>query len=536
MNIEVVGSSNNAESPWDSFQDTSHDAPQSFEGETGNNSETGKERTFSEMDLYPKMKGETNEQYGKRLRMMHEKTAAYEAEQAEKEYLASDFGQKETAEQQKLDRLRALQESRRERLGDEAADDEKGRDIQSKIDQSEDRITGYRLDYKDSQTVGTPEEQEAYKSWLEKHEDENQENLARRGISEEPEAEPTPEPEPESKSEPKPESTPEPESKSEPESEQPYRTAEQDRQAMVIENEDDMLKRTRTKEYLESDFGKEEQEVEAEFDRYVERLYSLAEKGIISVEDRDARIERATDENIKLIDSIRAKYEEAKKAELIDRFIAVNKMRIAQMEAGADPKEKLEAEEKARLEAEEKAKLEAEAEPAGTAEEGEAKTATLEELLAEKDSIDAKLAEIEKKDALLAKMKELAEIDAELAEIDEKLAALDHPSGSGGLEEKPESAPHQEEGTLAKEIKEKFSGIPEKGLNYILAPNTANDSINSVRFSDYKGWWETQDDGVRQEMVSLVKYLKSNKSWNDDPKWGSNFINWLELVHPEVFK
>ena len=511
MNKEPVGSSNNVESPWNSFRDFSHNAPESFEGETGKNSETGEVRTFSEMDLYPKMKGETNEQYGKRLRMMHEKTAAYEAEQAEKEYLASDFGQKETAEQQKLDRLRALQESRRERLGDEAADDEKGRDIQSKIDQSEDRITGYRLDYKDSQTVGTPEEQEAYKSWLEKHEDENQENLARRGISEEPEAEPTPEPEPESKPEPKPESTPEQESKPEPESKQPYRTAEQDRQAMVIENEDDPLKRVRTKEYLESDFGKAEQEIEDEFDKHVEKLYSLAEKGIISVEDRDARIEKATEENIRLIDSIRAKYEVAKKEEYIGRYIAVNQL-IAQkkaetaaganpnpdsstgkkveVETGAGPNAKLEAEEKAKLEAEEEAKIEAE------------------------------LALIEKEEELLAIEDEIDACEAELDKIDRELIELDYP----------------DEDDFAHEVRFDFRDIPEKGLNFIMATNTVDDDINSTRFSEYQDWWQRQDDDVLSRMTELVKYLKSNKSWNDDPKWGSNFINWLELVHPEVFK
>ena len=47
MNKEPVGSSNNVESPWNSFRDFSHDAPESFEGETGTNSETGEVRTFS---------------------------------------------------------------------------------------------------------------------------------------------------------------------------------------------------------------------------------------------------------------------------------------------------------------------------------------------------------------------------------------------------------------------------------------------------------------------------------------------------------
>ena len=68
-------------SPWESFNDLSHNMPQSFEGERNFNDRKGKERSFTEFDLYPKQKGETNQEYGERLRRMHELTAEYLAKQ-----------------------------------------------------------------------------------------------------------------------------------------------------------------------------------------------------------------------------------------------------------------------------------------------------------------------------------------------------------------------------------------------------------------------------------------------------------------------
>lgn len=51
-----------------------------FVGERNINDQTGRERTFSEWDLYPRQKGETSAEYGERLRQMHELSADAEAE------------------------------------------------------------------------------------------------------------------------------------------------------------------------------------------------------------------------------------------------------------------------------------------------------------------------------------------------------------------------------------------------------------------------------------------------------------------------
>ena len=51
-----------------------------FAGETNTNDKTGKERTESTFDLYPRQAGETNEEYGARIRRMNELKAQFAEE------------------------------------------------------------------------------------------------------------------------------------------------------------------------------------------------------------------------------------------------------------------------------------------------------------------------------------------------------------------------------------------------------------------------------------------------------------------------
>ena len=51
-----------------------------FAGETNENSKTGKERTETQFDLYPRQAGETNEEYSARLKRMNEMKAQFDAE------------------------------------------------------------------------------------------------------------------------------------------------------------------------------------------------------------------------------------------------------------------------------------------------------------------------------------------------------------------------------------------------------------------------------------------------------------------------
>ncbi|MDO4507934.1 MAG: hypothetical protein Q4B65_00880 [Candidatus Saccharibacteria bacterium] len=81
-----------------------------YYGEENLNSRTGKERTTSEFDLYPKMEGETNEAYGARLRRMHEMTKAFEEQEREK--AAAEEG--EDAEAAERARLEAEERARLE--------------------------------------------------------------------------------------------------------------------------------------------------------------------------------------------------------------------------------------------------------------------------------------------------------------------------------------------------------------------------------------------------------------------------------------
>lgn len=168
QNGEKISNNNSIpESTWDSLKD--------FAGEQNLNSKTGKARTFSEFDIYPRMPGESNEEYGERLKFMHEKTAEYEAAEsakaeeatrsAEKDaYFASEQGQKELDEEARFDRLT-------EKLDQAVAEGRMSAEhaknlLERQLERSVEEIEGHRQDYKDRQSVGTPEEEARYEEWF----------------------------------------------------------------------------------------------------------------------------------------------------------------------------------------------------------------------------------------------------------------------------------------------------------------------------------------------------------------------------------
>lgn len=98
------------------------------------------------------------------------------------------------------------------------------------------------------------------------------------------------------------------------------RTADQDRGAMIIENEDEDYKRTRTQDYEESEQGQSELKIEAAFDRIAEDLDVMVAEGKISSEARDELLEKYMSTTIDLIDEFRANYETVKRGELLSRL------------------------------------------------------------------------------------------------------------------------------------------------------------------------------------------------------------------------
>ena len=159
----------NEENEWDSLSD--------FENERNINDKTGKERTFSEMDVYPRKPGESSEDYGKRLKWMHEQTAKYQAEEAEKariaaeeqaqkDYYASKFGQNELKEQEKYDRIsdkldQAVAEGH-------MTEEHANKLMEQQLDRAVGNIDDYRQDYADRQTVGPAEDQKNFEEWFKK--------------------------------------------------------------------------------------------------------------------------------------------------------------------------------------------------------------------------------------------------------------------------------------------------------------------------------------------------------------------------------
>lgn len=175
-------------------QNNEWDTLRNFAGERNINDATGKERTFTEFDLYPRLKGESAEEYGERLKHMHEMTAEYLENEAQKEeeakailntegirtntYEESEFGKTELAAEASYDALEAkLDKAVAEgRMSQDAAN----RLLERKMNETYSTIEGARQDYKDRQAVGTEEEQQRYEEFLKSHAEENEKNLAER--------------------------------------------------------------------------------------------------------------------------------------------------------------------------------------------------------------------------------------------------------------------------------------------------------------------------------------------------------------------
>lgn len=147
-----------------------------FSGERNINDATGKERTFSEFDIYPRMQGESSEEYGARLRKMHEMTDAYLEEKSLEEakenailnednirtenYENSEFGQKELSAEAEYDALEA--KLNQEVVEGKIKSEEANKMLEEKMEAAYGVIEDARQDYTDRQTVGTEEEQQRY--------------------------------------------------------------------------------------------------------------------------------------------------------------------------------------------------------------------------------------------------------------------------------------------------------------------------------------------------------------------------------------
>ncbi len=167
QNSENISNRNSSsESGWESLED--------FAGERNINSKTGKPRTFTEFDNYPKMPGESNEEYGERLRFMHQRLAEVEATEANRAveeaqsaerdaYFVSEQGQKELNEEAKFDRLtKKLDQA----VAEGRMDAEHARNLmEQQLERSVHEIEGHRQDYQDRQVTGDAEDAARYEAW-----------------------------------------------------------------------------------------------------------------------------------------------------------------------------------------------------------------------------------------------------------------------------------------------------------------------------------------------------------------------------------
>ena len=154
-----------------------------FAGETNINSKTGKARSFSTFDIYPRLEGETKEEYGARLKKMHEATAKYQAEYAEnarkEAYQKSEQGKREAEITAEFDRLsdKLDQAVKEGKMSAEHAERLK----ELRLNRSVDEIAGVQQDFEDRQSVGDPKEEARYQKWLQENDADNMKNLQESG-------------------------------------------------------------------------------------------------------------------------------------------------------------------------------------------------------------------------------------------------------------------------------------------------------------------------------------------------------------------
>ena len=186
-------------SEWDDLVAPGPSDPSFFEGERNINDATGKERTYSEMDLYPRMQGESKEEYGERIKKMHEQTEKYLEDEEYKKgvlneegerneiYLKSEHGKKELEAE---DAYARVHEKLDNLVKNGIITEARAKDLEKlQLGITDEAIEAARADYNDSRAVGTQEEHRAYRDWLKKHDAENRANLANREENEAPEDE-----------------------------------------------------------------------------------------------------------------------------------------------------------------------------------------------------------------------------------------------------------------------------------------------------------------------------------------------------------
>ena len=218
--------------------------------------------------------------------------------------------------------------------------------IREQIKAQEQIISNLHQDFEDSLAVASPEDEEALANWRKRQDELEAETRFGQQSSKDKPTQPEPEPRPfvsnrdaakefaknhQTKDADKPTTVPVDSSINK----SSHRTSEQDRGATIIKNEEDMLKRTRTKEYLDSDEGKEEQLLESKFDKISDRLDEMLKNNQITVEQRNARLDQTMEVFLNQVDKLRSGYEKKLKADRIARIA-----QIALLSKGIQPNAK----------------------------------------------------------------------------------------------------------------------------------------------------------------------------------------------------
>lgn len=96
-------------------------------------------------------------------------------------------------------------------------------------------------------------------------------------------------------------------------------------------------------------------------------------------------------------------------------------------------------------------------------------------------------------------------------------------------------APHRIESVeFQNEIRVDADGLGRDFTKFITEPNIQNPGAYSEeKTAEYAKWWDEQDENTRNRAIEILKKMRASNDWRRS-NWGSSFMTWVQLKHPEA--
>lgn len=84
------------------------------------------------------------------------------------------------------------------------------------------------------------------------------------------------------------------------------------------------------------------------------------------------------------------------------------------------------------------------------------------------------------------------------------------------------------------EIRVDADGIGRDFTKFITEPNIqSSGAYSEEKTAEYAKWWDEQDENTRNRAIEVLKKMRASNDWRRS-NWGSGFMTWVQLKHPEA--